>query len=35
VPKLMDFLGYSKEDLRQDLDALLQKYLDRLHEKLS
>ena len=35
VPKLMDFLGYSKDDLRQDLDALLQKYLDRLHEKLS
>ena len=35
VPKLMDFLGYSKDDLRQDLDALLQEYLDRLHEKLT
>ena len=35
IPKLMDFLGYSKEDLRQDLDALLQKYLDKLHEKLT
>ncbi len=27
VPKVMDFLGYSKDDLRKDLETLLHEYL--------
>lgn len=35
VPKLMDFLGYSQNDIKQDLETLLQKYLDGFYEKLT